>query len=124
MNRSLDEMSASELTKAIDDTNFPKTQSFQSLSATPISESDQVFFNRNGFAGRSSMDNDNGNDENGALDTDSNPSGFNGTTGFMRRNHPTPLKMVAFKQDSLEVNGTPRTPRTSTTPGSVRTLDD
>lgn len=109
MNRSLDELTASELNDAIDDTNFPKAQSTNCLSMA----SEEV---KNGTHPL------NGNEDKPteASDEQTEPvNGQNGHKGFIKRAHPAPLKMVAFKGDSFDVPGTPRTPRTSTTPGNI-----
>lgn len=135
MNRSLDELTASELNAAIDATNFPKALSSQCLSSpTSPQPSDDTQQN-----GKKAV-NANGRDENSTASTDhlhqhqhttadtvdgqnANeplPSNVqNGIKGFIKRTHPAPLKMVAFKGDSIDVPGTPRTPRTSTTPGEL-----
>lgn len=114
MNRmsSLDELTASELNMAIDDTNFPKARSTNCLSHGNCDESHQ-----NGKTNRASsnVNDDNSHATDGHHSTES-PS-TNGIKGFIKRAHPAPLKMVAFKGDSIDVPGTPRTPRTSTTPG-------
>lgn len=121
MNRmsSLDELTASELNKAIDDTNFPKARSTTCLSHGNCDESNA---NQNGKTNRTTS---NGNEDN-TIATDGNHStespSTNGIKGFIKRAHPAPLKMVAFKGDSIDVPGTPRTPRTSTTPGNVSPL--
>lgn len=124
MNRSLDELTASELNDAIDDTNFPKARSTACLSR---SNSDAPPQNGNTIHATSPL---NGNDDNvtddqtDSVDTQqsttephSTMNGQNVIKGFIKRAHPAPLKMVAFKSDSIDVPGTPRTPRTSTTPG-------
>lgn len=136
MNRSLDELTASELNDAIDDTNFPKALSTQCLSASPLQQHCDEFQ----LNGKKAV-NANGRDENSAASdhhhqqqstTDTVdgqnaneplPSNVqNGIKGFIKRTHPAPLKMVAFKGDSIDVPGTPRTPRTSTTPGEEEPL--
>lgn len=112
MNRSLDELSASELNAAIDDTNFPKSQNNSAVS-TPLDAG--LVSQALGLGTSSSKDNDqvNGDEANKAATV-------NGTAkGFINREHPTPLKMVAFREDTFDVPGTPRTPRTSTTPGRL-----
>lgn len=141
MSRSLDELTASELNDAIDDTNFPKALSPPCLSSPTLPPTlsptlpttlpphcDEIQQNGKKVAHA------NGRDENSdhqqhqhttAADTvdgqnasEPLPSNVqNGIKGFIKRTHPAPLKMVAFKGDSIDVPGTPRTPRTSTTPG-------
>lgn len=123
MNRSLDELTASELNDAIDDTNFPKARSTTCLSTTQ-DNSDESNAQQNGNIKHAT---NNGNDddntepptENTIPHTTESPpiNPQNGIKGFIKRAHPAPLKMVAFKGDSIDVPGTPRTPRTSTTPG-------
>lgn len=119
MNRSLDELTASELNDAIDDTNFPKAQSTLCLSR-PSSEESRPLTHQNGNS-TPLIGNGNAEEPNASDRTDEqndNGSGArNGHKGFMKRVHPAPLKMVAFKGDSIDIPGTPRTPRTSTTPG-------
>lgn len=87
-------LNASELNDAIDNTNFPKTESI----STEIKE--------NGTSDK----NDGTKQTNGTV---------NGTTSVVKRTHPAPLKIVSFSEEVLDVIGTPRTPRTSTTPGSI-----
>lgn len=112
MNRCLDELSASELNAAIDDTNFPKSQNNSAVS-TPLDAGLVSQALGLGLGTSTSNDNDKVNgDEVNKVAT------VNGTAkGFINREHPTPLKMVAFREDTFDVPGTPRTPRTSTTPG-------
>lgn len=121
MNRSLDELTASELNAAIDDTNFPKARSTQCLSQSP-SNGDETTAHQNGTTNTSLNGNDD-NDNNHATDGPQHSSDAlpaqNGIKGFIKRAHPAPLKMVAFKGDSIDLPGTPRTPRTSTTPGKM-----
>lgn len=134
MNRSLDELTASELNAAIDDTNFPKAQSTTCLSSSPTwPKNDESQPNSHPPNGQPihDLNTQNGNDEidgetkntETTADTETTASSNgvnnaqNGHTGFIKRTHPAPLKMVAFKGDSIDVPGTPRTPRTSTTPG-------
>lgn len=129
MNRSLDELTASELNDAIDDTNFPKALSSQCLS-TPtlqqpcdeIQQNGKTVVNANGRDEKSgstdhhhhsTADTIDGQNANESLSSNVQ----NGIKGFIKRTHPAPLKMVAFKDESIDVPGTPRTPRTSTTPG-------
>lgn len=153
MNRlSFDELTASELNDAIDDTNFPKAPSSQCLSIASHSD-ESTAHHQNGKTNHAaaiaaaaaatvaamtttatatttppptSTNSVNGNDENSndhATTDPQNPTDAistnvqNGIKGFIKRAHPAPLKMVAFKGDSIDVPGTPRTPRTSTTPG-------
>lgn len=140
MNRSLDELTASELNAAIDDTNFPKALSSQCLSTaatataaatiTAVAATSQhvdeitIAHPQNGKP----IVNANGCDENTGTDHAAHMDGQNaneplssnvqnGIKGFIKRAHPAPLKMVAFKGDSIDIPGTPKTPRTSTTPG-------
>lgn len=119
MNRSLDELTASELNDAIDDTNFPKALSSQCTS--PVAHTDDNATNQNGIIIHTNRNDEKKNNEHvvdGQNATEILPSNVqNGIKGFIKRTHPAPLKMVAFKGDSIDVPGTPRTPRTSTTPG-------
>lgn len=160
MNRSLDELTASELNDAIDDTNFPKAQSTTCLSTwSKANEESQSPNNGHQLNGKPATPHDpnapNGNeiisaeetvdgvvvagDDEEIIATPTTPIPIstpittpiqtpttgttnlnnvqNGHKGFIKRTHPAPLKMVAFKGDSIDVPGTPRTPRTSTTPG-------
>lgn len=133
MDLSLDGLTASELNAAIDDTNFPKAQSTTSLSSsTSWPKDDESQPNSHQPNGKTvhDLNTQNGNDEIDAktnnettadAETNASPNGVNnvqnGHTGFIKRTHPAPLRMVAFKGDSIDVPGTPRTPRTSTTPG-------
>lgn len=141
MNRSLDELTASELNAAIDDTNFPKARSTQCLTQSQINGGaaagtgvgdDETNAHQNGktnhatgsLNGNDDNENKNDNENNKHTiqdeqhSTESLPT-QNGIKGFIKRAHPAPLKMVAFKGDSIDVPGTPRTPRTSTTPGKL-----
>lgn len=135
MNRSLDELTASELNDAIDDTNFPKALSSQCLSAATlpqhcdeIQQNGKKAVNANGRDEQSSGGGGDGATDHHHHSTADTIDGQNaneplasnvqnGIKGFIKRTHPAPLKMVAFKGDSIDVPGTPRTPRTSTTPG-------
>lgn len=134
MNRSLDELTASELNDAIDDTNFPKALSTQCLS-TPTAQPhvDEIAHahTQNGKTANNANghDNENGSADHAPATLDGqnaneplSSNGQNGIKGFIKRAHPAPLKMVAFKGDSIDVPGTPRTPRTSTTPGKYKKL--
>lgn len=85
-------LNASELNDAIDNTNFPKAPS------------DTIEVKENG----TSDTNDGTKQTNGTL---------NGTSSVVKRTHPAPLRIVSFSEEVLDVIGTPRTPRTSTTPG-------
>lgn len=123
MNRlSFEELTASELNDAIDDTNFPKARI---SSAASYDDNDESSTHQNGKT-KHSANPLNGNDDNTndpATDAqdlnESHPTNLaNGIKGFIKRAHPAPLKMVAFKSDSIDV-ATPRTPRTSTTPGKL-----
>lgn len=110
---SLDDLSASELNAAIDDTNFPKNPS-GSAASTPLDPNVVSQALGLGPAAVASSSNEetkkeelaNGLSKNGAA------------KGIIRREHPTPLRMVSFRDDKFDVPGTPRTPRTSTTPGT------
>lgn len=124
---SLDELTASELNAAIDDTNFPKVWTTASQN-TSVDESNAQ---QNGKTTNQATTPLNGNEENTnehvTDGSNSNPTPNeplppnvqNGIKGFIKRAHPAPLKMVAFKGDSIDVPGTPKTPRTSTTPGRL-----
>lgn len=130
--RSLDELTASELNDAIDDTNFPKAQSTTCLSgrsnSTEAACKDRAITHQNGnhtpvipavnnLNGNEDNASEHSNDEKATPELNTVNNVQNGHTGFIKRTHPAPLKMVAFKADSIDVPGTPRTPRTSTTPG-------
>lgn len=117
MNRSLDELSASELNAAIDDTNFPKVQNAVVYgSLLPSTSTDDAVT----IAKNASSEDDQISAMVNASDEPINASHSNGISdgSIMKRIHPAPLKMVSFKDDSFDVPGTPRTPRTSTTPGN------
>lgn len=121
MNRSLDDLSASELNAAIDDTNFPKIQNAVVYGAlVPLSTDDAVATTKNGMAEDDQTSTvANISNESAVLpSTHSNGIGDGSSSSIMKRAHPAPLKMVSFKSDSFDVPGTPRTPRTSTTPGN------
>lgn len=138
---SLDDMSASELNAAIDATNFPKINSSaastpldpnivsQALGlglvaglsssgpSTPIAQS----ITNNNVVAATEAATVNGESTSNATTVTAAVAAVaatNGTAkGLLRREHPTPLKMVSFREDKFDVPGTPRTPRTSTTPG-------
>lgn len=117
MNRSLDELSASELNAAIDDTNFPKLQNAVVYGAMlPPSSDDAVATAKNGTSEDDQMS-DTPNTSSEAPNLTSSHSNGISDGSIIKRVHPAPLKMVSFKGDSFDVPGTPRTPRTSTTPG-------
>jgi hypothetical protein len=89
-------LDANVLNQAIDDTNFPSSSS-SSVTSTHIS-------------------NGNGNDsENKTQPTSSALTSVSRTNVILNRAHPVPLK--TFSDEVYDVPGTPRTPRTSTTPG-------
>lgn len=127
--RSLDEMTASELNAAIDDTNFPKNTNSaastpldpnlvsQALGLGPVEKSKVA---QDGV-GASSSDKGEKDDVVAPLANSSVAGAMaNGAAkGIMRREHPTPLRMVSFRDDRVDLPGTPRTPRTSTTPGNI-----
>lgn len=121
MNRSLDDLSASELNAAIDDTNFPKVQkAIVYGTVLPSSADDTVATAKNGTS-------EDDHQPSGTAETSSDPSNLTssqsngiGDGSIIKRTHPAPLKMVSFKGDSFDVPGTPRTPRTSTTPGNKK----
>lgn len=127
MNRSLDELTASELNDAIDDTNFPKARSSQCLSIATVddetnAQQNGITVETNPLNGNDENSNDQPTDEAAQSTEPLPPNVQNGIKGFIKRAHPAPLKMVAFKGDSIDVPGTPRTPRTSTTPGKFNTF--
>lgn len=90
MNCALSDLSASELNAAIDDTNFPK----------------------------------NNNVENGKK-TENGDGGANGSVirtlknGSFKRDVPSPLVGAAFSDNYADMPSTPKTPRTTTTPGKL-----
>lgn len=86
---SLDDLSASELNAAIDDSNFPKRGS--------------LLTNGHSSSGGGSLGNS----------TADYPKHFLSK----RPEYPSTMRMNSFDDPSLDVPGTPRTPRTSTTPG-------
>lgn len=127
---SLDDMTADELNAAIDNTNFPKSTSAASTPLDPNIVSQALGLGSvNGTPTTTAPLNDTieqptkSNDEssNGeALASSIAGVSLNGTAkGIIKREHPTPLRMVSFREDKFDVPGTPRTPRTSTTPGIV-----
>lgn len=89
---------ASELNKAIDDTNFPSSRN-NSVTSSKMA---------------------NGNDSETKSERQSTSSApitmarTNGI-GILNRIHPSPLR--SFSDEVFDIPGTPRTPRTSTTPG-------
>lgn len=128
---------AAELNEAVDTTNFPRSNS---LISNGSGRENGSFRFANGLNGsrKSSMNDDigNGNDESGvaADEADEKESGIrdlvprsaavpiSGTStvsGFIRRPHPSPLKVRGFSEDKFDIPGTPITPRTATTPGNV-----
>lgn len=150
MNRSVDEMSASELNAAIDDTNFPKNVG--SAASTPLDPNlvsqalglgptAPTAVNTSAIAGDggdTAAAGNGGPEEAGAIangaavtteSISTSTAATAGTTalaatangpakGIIRRVHPTPLRMVSFRDERVDLPGTPRTPRTSTTPGN------
>lgn len=119
MNRSLDDLSASELNAAIDDTNFPKLQNAV-VYGTLLSSSpdDTVATTENGTSEDAQISATAESSNEPSNLTASHPNGISDGS-IIKRTHPAPLKMVSFKGDSFDVPGTPRTPRTSTTPGKI-----
>ncbi|XP_037033066.1 GTP cyclohydrolase 1 isoform X1 [Bradysia coprophila] len=87
MNFGLGELSASELNAAIDDTNFPK--------------------NNNNVENGKKKENDDG--ANGVIRPFRN--------GSSKRDVPSPLNGTVFSDNYSDVPSTPKTPRTTTTPG-------
>lgn len=88
MNFGLGDLSASELNAAIDDTNFPK--------------------NNNNIENGKKTDNDDG--AKGVIRPYRN--------GSSKRDVPSPLNGVVFNANYSDVPSTPKTPRTTTTPGN------
>lgn len=94
MNVALDELTASDLT---------------SLTASELNAAiDDTNFPKNNCV-ENGKKKENG-EENGIAKTYKNRS--------FKREIPTPLKGVAFNENFVDIPGTPRTPRTSTTPGN------
>lgn len=129
---SLDEMTASELNAAVDTTNFPKTTN--SAASTPLDpnvvsqalglgtaavpETNSNTADDEAAAQNDSVENELS-DRLASIGTASGVVNTNGAAkGIIRREHPTPLRMVSFRDDRVDLPGTPRTPRTSTTPGN------
>lgn len=122
---------AAELNEAVDTTNFPRSNS---LVSNGSGRENGSFRFANGINGsrKSSMNEDvgNGNDESVAKEEDEEVSdlvprsaavpisGTSTVSGFLRRPHPSPLKMRGFSEDKFDIPGTPITPRTATTPGN------
>lgn len=122
---------AAELNEAVDTTNFPRSNS---LVSNGSGRENGSFRFANGSR-KSSMNDDagNGNDEkeceeeaeeelNGVRDLVPRSaavpiSGTSTVSGFIRRPHPSPLKVRGFSEDKFDIPGTPITPRTATTPG-------
>lgn len=133
----LDEMTASELNAAIDDTNFPKSTNSaastpldpnvvsQALGLGPVEKTIKSLQDASGSTVAAAS-----NDKEETDDTVA-PLANNGSVvaagsiangiakGILRREHPAPLRMVSFRDDRVDLPGTPRTPRTSTTPGKL-----
>lgn len=87
----LNDLSASELNAAIDDTNFPK--------------------NNNNENGKKMENGDGGN---GSIRTFKNSS--------FKRDIPSPLVGGVFSENYSDIPSTPKTPRTTTTPGKFYNL--
>lgn len=129
---------AAELNEAVDTTNFPRSNS---LISNGSGRENGSFRFANGGSRKSSMNDDfgNGNDESGVKDEEETEeegkannvvkdlvprsaavpiSGTSTVSGFIRRPHPSPLKVRGFSEDKFDIPGTPITPRTATTPGN------
>lgn len=115
MNRQLSELSASELNEAIDDTNFPQAHALsrqRNNSVCSTSSSSAATFQENVRLSSSLSNNDNEIEE-----QEEESKELRKVTGFMKREHPTTLlKMNGNAETKFDVPGTPKTPRTSTTP--------
>lgn len=120
MNRSLDDLSASELNAAIDDTNFPKVQNAVVYAPLVPSSTDDAVVTTNNGTSEDDQIGATADTSNESTNLPSSHSNGIGDGSIMKRVHPAPLKMVSFKDDSFDVPGAPRTPRTSTTPGNKR----
>lgn len=88
---------ATELNQAIDDTNFPSSRS--------SSVSSQRYSNGN-------------ENEAGSISASTSPAIV--SNSILNRSHPIPLR--SFSDDVFDIPGTPRTPRTITTPGIILIL--
>uniref|UniRef100_A0A336M8A1 GTP cyclohydrolase 1 n=1 Tax=Culicoides sonorensis TaxID=179676 RepID=A0A336M8A1_CULSO len=117
---------AAELNEAVDTTNFPRSNSIVSNGSGHRNGS---FSFSNGKSRSNSVNEDFENhnkdaEENNdvrAIATRSTPvpiSGSSTHTGFIRRQHPSPLVVRGVStEDRFDIPGTPKTPRTATTPG-------
>lgn len=100
-----DLLSASELNAAIDATNFPK------------------IIQQNVTVSNNKINNNNGCSENGSSASTNGDGGSSSSSSSvnncekLKREYPKALKMSGINESSFDVPGTPRTPRTSTTPG-------
>lgn len=128
MNRQLSELSASELNEAIDDTNFPQSHAMsrqRNSSVCSTSSNSAVMGLSDSVRSLSNLENELQVDETQTCkDQSNNIENVNDANprskpiGFMRREHPTTLlKMNGSVEGKFDVPGTPKTPRTSTTPG-------
>lgn len=120
---------ATELNEAVDATNFPRSNS---LVSNGSGRENGTFRFANGSR-KSSM---NGDEQNGEMEHEEEEqnnsvgdlvprsaavpiSGASTVSGFIRRPHPSPLKVRGFSEDKFDIPGTPITPRTATTPGKL-----
>lgn len=100
MSKSFTDLNATELNEAIDDTNFPRILNNKNISTHCNYEN-------------SSSDKDKN------LEKMNHTNGEGSTSSTVENHRPTPLKIVSFNESLLDYPGTPRTPRTSTTPGNL-----
>lgn len=125
---------ADELNAAIDNSNFPRSNSIVSNGSWNGSAQENGLFRfaRNGSRKNSqeltSQDERDERDEGDERDEVSmSPTGGASSTqnGFMRRPHPTPLKMRSISESNghdLYSAAALKTPRTATTPGNFEWL--
>lgn len=106
---------ADELNASIDTTNFPRSNSIVSNSSwSGSAQENGVFrFQRNGSRKNSQ-------DETEEVEQVKSPGASSTQNGFMRRPHPTPLKMRSISESNghdLPSATSLKTPRTAATPG-------
>lgn len=145
MNSTYSTLSAAELNEAIDSTNFPCSlnnnttknlnnniiESFGKMNGHGSNASNATTSSINSINGKPKTDDDknkNGESLNGIAKVSANDDFDDGSPSAVsnpvlmknlsRPDRPTPLKIVSFTESLLlDIPGTPKTPRTSTTPG-------
>lgn len=124
----LSEYDASELNEAVDRSNFPRSDSIVSYGSGHENGTFKLTNGTNNGSLKNLHDNNNHVDNDDVVSEESDevrelvrsPAGTSTTqSGFMRRPHPTPLKMRGQSDEKFDIPGTPKTPRTATTPGNL-----